>query len=242
MNFSRRRITPPAAAQAPMPPAREEPSGPMDLVHLLVHCNLHPELNLHPSWLPTDWPAHHRSVAALGRTGQAVLANVLRQRMPVENTPDFNFDSRLKRLILLDTASLRRLAVYCGLCAHKPLLKVRGGVAAQMRRQAQRFDEDAVEFVMDRMPQLSEIKMNTQAIEQRPIATGSVIVNRGYRLLLGAVAPEGEVVLQRLRRKLPRRVSSLNLPRLQPRQIQQLSELMLLCIVPERLPQWDWLF
>jgi type III secretion protein K len=217
--------------------------GPMDLVRLVVRFNLHPEIDLHPSWLPQAWPARHRSLSRFGPAGRGVLAGLLQRRHSGASTGgDYNFDSRLKRLALLDAASLRRLAVYVGLGAHLPLFKLRGGAGAQARRQARRFDEDAVDFVLDRVPQLTELQMDHQALLQRPISTGRVIVNRGYRLLLGAAAPEGEAVLRRLQHKLPRRVSALGVPQLQPRQMQQLNELMLLCIVPERLPQWDWLF
>ena len=221
--------------------------GPMDLVRLVMRFNLHPEADLHPSWLPANWPARHRSVARMGPAGRAVLAGLLRHgQAPGHPQPhaaaDYNFDSRLKRLALLDAASLRRLAAYLGFCAHLPLFKVRGGAGLQIRRQARRFDRDAVDFVLERVPQLTELRMDSAVVQQRPIATGRVVLDRGYRLLLGAAASEGEQVLQRLKHKLPRRISALSVPVFEPRQALQLNELMLSCIVPERLPQWDWLF
>jgi type III secretion protein K len=231
----------PASTLAPdMPQAAP---GPMDLVRLVMRFNLHPEIDLHPSWLPANWPARHRSLARLGEAGRAVLANQLRRaQMPVSGTGDYNFDARLKRVALLDAAALRRLAAYVGFCVHLPLFRLRGGAGAQIRRQARRLDADAVDFVLDRVPQLTELHMDSDLLQQRPIATGRVVVDRGHRLLLGAAAAEGDAVLQRLRHKLPRRISNLGVPHLQPRQTQQLNELMLSCIVPERLPQWDWLF
>jgi type III secretion protein K len=45
-----------------------------------------------------------------------------------------------------------------------------------------------------------------------------------------------------VRRRFPRRLAVLSVPTLEPGQARQLDELMLMCIVPERLPQWDWLF
>jgi len=228
-------ITAPAMPQA-------APS-PMDLVRLVVRFNLHPEAGLHPSWLPANWPARHRSPARLGEAGRAVLAAQLRRaQAPAGGMADYNFDSRLKRLALLDADALRRLAAYLGFCVHQPLFRLRGGAGAQIRRQARRFDADAVDFVLDRVPQLTALRMDGSVLQQRPMAAGRVVVSRGYRLLLGAAASEGEAVLQRLRHKLPRRVSALGAAALQPRQAQQLHELMLSCIVPERLPQWDWLF
>lgn len=221
--------------------------GPMDLVRLVMRFNLHPEADLHPSWLPPDWPARHRSVARMGPAGRAVLAELLRRpRAPETVTPgaaaDYNFDSRLKRLALLDAASLRRLSAYLGFCTHLPLFRLRGGAGAQIRRQARRLDRDAVDFVLDRVPQLTELRMDSTMLQQRPLSTGRVVLDRGYRLLLGAAASEGALVQGRLKHKLPRRISALSVPALEPRQALQLNELMLSCIVPERLPQWDWLF
>jgi type III secretion protein K len=242
-----------APTTAPTTPAAMP--GPMDLVRLVMRFNLHPEADLHPSWLPANWPVRHRSVARMGPAGRAVLAELLRrQQVQPHAQPlaqphaqphaaaDYNFDSRLKRLALLDAASLRRLAAYLGFCAHLPLFKLRGGAGLQIRRQARRLDRDAVDFVLDRVPQLTELRMDSAMVQQRPIATGRVVLDRGYRLLLGAAAAEGELVLQRLKYKLPRRIAALSVPVFEPRQALQLNELMLSCIVPERLPQWDWLF
>jgi len=214
------------------------PHGAMDLVRLVARHNLHPEQDLHPSWLPREWPARHRQVPRFGPASRAVLADLLRRDA---GEPLYDVDSRMRRLVLLDGPSLRRLAAYSGLCAHKPLFKLRG-VGSQLRRTARRIDPDAAEFVLERMPQLSEIRMNPRGLQERPVSTGRVVIDRGYRLLLAAMASEGDAAGERLRRKLPRRVASLSVPQLDPRQLAQLREVMLLCIVPERLPQWDWLF
>ena len=197
-------------------PASAAP-GPMDLVRLVMRFNLHPEHDLHPSWLPAHWPARHRVPARLGEGGRAALADLLRRDRATPCAADFNFDSRLKRLALLDARALRRLAAYLGFCAHLPLFRVRGGAGREIRRQACRFDDDAVDFVLDRVPALSELRMNHSALEQRPIAAGRIVLERGHRLLLGAFAPEGEAVLRRLQHKLPRRLSSLQLPQFEPR-------------------------
>ncbi|WP_432726917.1 type III secretion system protein [Variovorax sp. W6] len=218
-------------------------TGPMDLVRLVVRFNLHPEIDLHPSWLPADWPARHRIPARLGEAGRAVLAGQLRRGQgPASGAADYNFDARLKRVALLDAAALRRLAAYLGFCVHLPLFRLRGAAGAQIRRQARRFDADAVDFLLERVPQLTELRMDNAALQQRPLSAGRVAVDRGYRLLLATAAAEGDVVRRRLGHKLPRRISVLGAPSLQRRQLLQLNELMLSCIVPERLPQWDWLF
>ena len=233
----------PAFASSVDPQTAQAAPGPMDLVRLVMRFNLHPEIDLHPSWLPADWPARHRIPARLGEAGRTVLAGQLRRSQgPANGAADYNFDARLKRVVLLDGAALRRLAAYLGFCVHLPLFRLRGGAGAQIRRQARRFDADAVEFLLERVPQLTELRMDNAALQQWPLSAGRVAVDRGYRLLLAPAAAEGEVVRRRLGHKLPRRISVLGAPPLQRRQILQLNELMLSCIVPERLPQWDWLF
>jgi type III secretion protein K len=216
-----------------------------DLLRLVMRYNLHPELDLHPSWLPADWPARHRQVARLGVAGQGVLSDLLRRDGAgagvAAGTARYSFDSRMSRLALIDGTSLRRLAAYTGLCAHQPLLRQRG-VGTQLRRQARRFDADAADFVIERMPHLSELRMNLSALQQRPHGAGRVVFDRGYRLLLAALAGEDAAVVQRVQRKLPRRVAALSVPALAPRQAAQLQEVLLQCFIPERLAAWDWLF
>ena len=220
------------------------PGMPLGLVRHVLRLNLEPETGLHPSWLPADWPAHLR--ARLGRLGpraRATLGDVLAQQGVLAPAPGYDFDSRIKRLLLLDPSSLRRLAFTTSLCAHAPLLRPRrGGLALLLRRQARRIDPGALDFVLERAPELTAFQMSAHPLKERPAGCGRLLVDRGYRLLLAVLAAEGEAAVQRCQRMLPRRVATLEVPALAPRQKDQLAELMLGCIVPERLAQWDWLF
>jgi len=219
-------------------------AAPLGLLRLVLRHNLQPEAGLHASWLPAAWPAHLRTrLRALGPRAQGLLGDVLARQGVVATAPDYDFDSRLKRLLLVDGPSLRRLAFTTSLCAHAPLLRPRrGSLAAQLRRQARRIDAQGLAFAMERAPELTALPMSVHPLKERPWGCGRLLVDRGYRLLLAAMAGEGEAAVARLARKLPRRASSLPVPALAPRQRDQLSELMLACIVPERLAQWDWLF
>jgi type III secretion protein K len=239
-------------------PAAAPAAGPMRLLRLVLGFNLHPQAALHPSWLPAAWPARHRAaLRGCGPAAQAALAVALRRRgvlapdspldSPLDSAPDpapdLAFDAPLKRLLLLDSASLRRLAFYVSLCAHAPLLRPRRNpVSAQLRRQARRIDADAVEFVLERAPEPTALRMSAEPLQQRPASAGRVLMERGYRLLMAALASQGEPALLRLQQRLPRRVAALAVPALSAQQLDQLGELMLACIVPERLSAWDWLF
>lgn len=213
----------------------------MALMRHVARFNLHPEEGLHPSWLPQSWPLRHRRPQRWSPEAQALLGALLR-RQGLAGEPLFNFDARLARLALFDGPSLRRLALYTGLCAHLPLLKLRNELGLHLRRQALRFDPDAVEFALDRVPVPTALKMDAQPLGERPAGIGRLVLARGYRLLQAAAASTGDSALARVRLKLPRRAARLPLPALRPRQLAQLDELMLSCIVPERLPRWDWLF
>lgn len=232
-------------AETAIPPSTDAaPAGSARLLRLVLAFNLHPEATLHPSWLPETWPASQRAAVRHWRpAAQDVLAQVLRRQGVLAFEPDYDFDSHVKRLLLLDPATLRRLAFYTSLCAHLPLLRARRSrLATSMRRQARRFDADATRFVLERAPQPTALQMSAEPLERHPCGSGRVLIDRGYRLLQGALASEGETAVQRLQRKLPRRAATLRVPALSRRQTDQLHELMLFCLVPERLPTWDWLF
>jgi len=218
--------------------------GPLALMRLVLRFNLHPQAGLHPSWLPADWPVSARArLARLAPEAQALLGDALVRAGVLPAAPDHAFDSPVKRLLLLDAASLRRLSFYASLCVHAPLMRPRrDALASALRRQARRLDDDAVEFVLERAPQASELQMSAHALRERPGACGRLLVDRGHRLLMALLADEGEAAAARLARMLPRRATSLPVPALAPRQKQQLRELVLACIVPERLARWDWLF
>lgn len=215
--------------------------GPMDLVRLAIQFNLHPEQDFHPSWLPSDWPLAYRATQSYGPAAQALLGDYLRRWGALDQFVEFNFDSRFRRLGLLDSDSLRRLAAYCGLCAHKSLFDV-ASTAPHLHRFARRLDPDAAEFVMSRVPTLTGVALNSRPVRTHPYGTGSLMMDRGYRILLGVLAVEGDALLGRVLRKLPRRVAALKVPPFKSAQLSQLSELIFMCLIPERFPQWDWLF
>jgi type III secretion protein K len=171
-----------------------------------------------------------------------VLGQLLRQRDGLGLHGDYSFDSRVKRLMLMEGAALRTLAALLGFGVHAAALRERGFLSRQLRRQARRYGDEVDDFFERRVPLLTEIRMNPAPLQRRPVAAGRVAVDRGYRLLQALLAAQGDDALERTRRKLPWRTSCLRLPQLTPLQLAQVEELALNCIVPERLPAWDWLF
>lgn len=221
-----------------LPDSRERT---LRLLHQVIDFNLRPQRDAHPSWLPPEWPLRHRAPRGEVAGAGGVLAGSVRHAEPGAHAVEYDFDLPLRRVALLDSIALRRLAAYCGFVVHRPAFKLRG-VGAELRRQARRYDADATHFVLQRAPRLDRFTMNTAALEARPHGAGRLIVHRGCRLLLAALASQGDAILRGAMRKLPRRVCDGRLPELDAAQRDQLCEVMLLCIVPERLPEWDWLF
>lgn len=215
--------------------------GHLDVVRLALRFNLHPEDGVHSSWLPPDWPPGRRLVSRFGAAGRVLLGKYLRQWGALDSSIQFDFDSRRRRLALLDGRSLRLLAAYCGLCAHKPLFDA-VATSHDMHRLARRIDHDAARFVIARTPALTGLVLSKRLAPENPLALGTLVMDRGYRMLLGVLAVEGDAVLQRVLRKLPRRVASLKVPVFRSPKLEQVSELIFLCLIPERMPQWDWLF
>ena len=61
-------------------------------------------------------------------------------------------------------------------------------------------------------------------------------------MLLDFIAPAGNPVFARTRLKLPRIADVQPAYRLNDAQRSELAELLFLCLIPERLRAWDWLF
>ena len=138
------------------------PEGPLGLMRLVLRFNLHPEAGLHPSWLPPDWPANARArLARLAPEAQAALRDTLARLGVLADEPDYAFDSPVKRLLLLDACSLRRLAFYTSLCAHAPHQRLAAAVAV-VDLLIHSYFADA-----DRQPQVDHRRCGGQAQHRR---------------------------------------------------------------------------
>lgn len=215
--------------------------GPMDLARLAIQFNLHPEHDVHPSWLPANWPPGYRQLNRYGDAGKVMLGKYLRRWGKLDEQLDFNFDAPRRRLALMDGRSLRLLAAYCGLCVHKPLFET-VATSHDMHRLARRIHPEAARFVIGRTPALTGLVLSKRLAPTNPLALGSLVMSRGYRMLLGVLATEGNGIVRKVIRKLPKRVAALKVPSFRAAKLEQVSELIFLCLVPERMTEWDWLF
>ncbi|MGM9484831.1 SctK family type III secretion system sorting platform protein [Roseateles sp. NT4] len=211
---------------------------------MTLRYNLRPASGLHLSWMPVDWPlAASSKLRSLSPRSEVLLGAALVQRHVLPDAKRWEFESGLARLSLIDGASLRRLAFYMSLCAHASLMRARwSSVGSALRRQARRIDADAVEFVLERTPELVSLQMSEEQLRSNPRGIGRLMFDRGYRLLIGLATEIDEACAERVALKLPRRAVMLGAARLTAVQREDLGELVIACLVPERLAQWDWLF
>jgi type III secretion protein K len=232
-----------APEAAPLaPPARANERARAARLHrLAVEFNLRPDRYLHPDWVPDGWPARYRDLAAYGLRGQVVLARHLLARLGLADRHAFVFGNRISRVALIDAAGLATLGAYCGLILHRAWLRDAPNWRANSTL-IDAFGHNAMPFIIDRAPPFDAIGETLEPFRRAPHDAVDAIRLRGCRLLFDFVAPEGAEIAERLRLKFARSVSDQPPYGLNVSHRQHLAELIFLCLIPERLAQWDWLF
>jgi type III secretion protein K len=219
----------------------DHPARAARLHRLAVEFNLRLDRYIDPSWLPLDWPAPYRDFTAFGVRGRALLARHLLAQSGLADRYAFGFGTLVSRIALIERSALTTLAAYCGLMLHRAWLQE----APNWRTHSalvDAFGYNAMPFVLDRAPPFDAIGESLEPFRQTPRAAVDAIRQRGARLLLDFVAPEGDAIIERMRLKFARGVSEQPAYGLSPVHRQHLAELIFLCLIPERLVQWDWLF
>jgi type III secretion protein K len=219
------------------------------LLRLACEFNLRPERSIHPSRWPAAWPARYRDMALFGERGRRVVAAYLlaqaglaeRHEIYGEFHCEFSFDSRAARLALLPPAALMRLGDALGLVLHRAWLTESGSRRVD-KVIAAGFGGETLDFVLQRTPPFDAFGETLEPLKTQPKLLVDNIRQRGARLLTDFVAPAGAPVQRRMRLKLPLQLDAAPAYLMNPAQRRQVSELLFLCLIPERLPSWDWLF
>lgn len=210
----------------------------VELERLVCEFNLRPDSYMAPSWLPEHWPDRHRQQIAFRPHARRMLAQYMLATLKLDDQHDFDFSSQEKRIALIAPDALGRIADYCGLCAHKVLLREQRFRHVR-EASARHFGKDVLQFVMDRAPDMAA---RFKSLAPEPdIATGKIRA-RGHRLLLGVLESYGPAVYGRARLKLPRDLAQQGPQGLDTTMRQHLAELIILSVIPERVSEWDWLF
>lgn len=208
------------------------------LERLVCEFNLRPDRYMAPSWLPEHWPDRHRQQIAFRPHACKMLAQYTLKSLGLDQQYDFDFSSQEKRIALIAPDALERIADYCGLCAHKVLLREQR-FRHLREASARHFGKEVMQFVMDRAPDMAA---RFKSLPPEPdIAVGKIRA-RGHRLLLGVLETNGPAVYGRARLKLPRGMVQHGAQGLDMTKRQHLAELIILSVIPERISEWDWLF
>lgn len=211
------------------------------LVRLVCQFNLRPDSYIDASWMPQAWPEPWRDPARFGPRGRAALARALSARLGLEGKTCFDFSRDADRLALLPPDALARLAAYCGLVLHRASLEEFAGRRMQ-RALGEAFGADAMTFLTRRIPPFDAISESIESVRHYPELVVTRVHDRGARLLLDFLAPGGTALGERAQLKFARRVTELPPYLLNAAHRQQVGELIFLCLIPERLGEWDWLF
>ncbi len=215
---------------------------------LVAEFNLRPDRYVDPSWPTGIWPAPWNDIERFGERGRRVLARALFDKVGLHEDAtgampgDYDFASRDKRLALLPRDAFEHLAQLCGLCLHKSWLlgdEVTRGVEKALQLG---FGAQTMSFVRKETPPFDAVSETLEPMRRYPKLVVQKIGARGARLLLDFIAPAGNPVFARTRLKLPRIADVQPAYRLNDAQRAELGELLFLCLIPERLRAWDWLF
>lgn len=215
---------------------------------LVAEFNLYPDRYVDPSWPLGIWPAPWNEIERFGERGRRVLARALFETVGLQRNEsgdvpaDYDFGSRDKRLALLPRDAFEQLASLCGLCLHKSWLES-GEVTRGVEKALQLgFGPETMAFARNETPPFDAVSETLEPMRRYPKLVVQKIGARGARLLLDFLAPAGLPVYARTRLKLPRLADVQPAYRLGDAQRAELAELLFLCLIPERLRAWDWLF
>lgn len=215
---------------------------------LVAQFNLRPDRYVDPSWPAGIWPSPWNEIERFGERGRRVLARALFHTVGLQADEwgavpaDYDFASRDKRLALLPREVFERLAQLCGLCLHKSWL-MSGELTRGVEKVLQlSFGAETISFVRNETPPFDAVSETLESMRRYPKLVVQKIGARGARLLLDFIEPCGVPVFARTRLKLPRLADVQPAYRLGEAQRDELAELLFLCLIPERLRAWDWLF
>jgi type III secretion protein K len=202
-------------------------------------CSFNARPEVHRSWLVEALPA--TSAYQGPEVWQCHAATTQTLLCDAQPCFDFDFRGRTKRLALLPADVLRRLTSMLGLWVHARALQ-QPSLQPLREALAKRVGAEDAAFVFSRLMQVRPPRVGIELDIGRTTRALASVWRAGYAVLGGLFARAGSAVRGRLRLKLPRRIAAAPVPPLQAGSAQRAKEALLMCILPERLPQWDWLF
>ncbi|MDY7577163.1 SctK family type III secretion system sorting platform protein [Herbaspirillum sp. RTI4] len=217
----------------------------MSQLETLVHqFNFRPETYVHESWYADDWPAMYRQPTAFRTAGVKRLAAMLNAQHGLSHCYEFNFSSPARRLFLLPGDVLEVLATALGLLFFQSYVLDLAG-AGRLAFLHDGFGRRLTTLVAVRCPSVAFAAVATLAEEVPFLSLPSLrllCAALGRRMLLTLAEGEGIPVVTRTRLKYARSVPVDTRVSFSAEEQSLATELCLMCLIPEEIPAWDWLF
>lgn len=211
------------------------------------------DFNCRPlDYIDTSWLDDHerapieRLTRSTDPQARAQASAWLLRRFALDDESDFDFAQPARRVMLLDPATLRDLALFLGLSALGRWLRTWVERAQQLHLR-ETVGESAFDWyvahVLPRAP-VARWSMEREQAERllRSPQLLHVAARVGSQLLLGADTPGGPA-MRRAQLKLPRATAELRRDKpLSDARREAIAEFCIGCVIRERHPQWHWLF
>jgi type III secretion protein K len=212
------------------------------LVELIHRFNLAPSRDADASWMPLGWTPSHQERLDADHRIQDVMSIWLLARHGLRGRFCFDFSVQERRFALLPRSELHTLARHMALVACKNVL--RSAIdKLSVDRLIRSLGVEAYEFALLKAPDLRgaaaapPVRLETHRAELQ-----HHLLVEGGRHLMALFEPDCVAIRGRVGLKLPRDVSRAETLTLSPREQAVARDVVTACIIPEVLPQWDWLF
>lgn len=208
----------------------------------LIEFNLLVARFAHQSWFPHE-PAHTDAWRGLaGGLAEDRLSDWLLEELDLRGQMDWEMEAPQKRLWLLGSRDLARLSYDLSLAMHRDwIARVIDG--PRLRALHARVDHQAWRFVVEGTP-AEGIRHRAPVVdfERTSEAAISELLQRdGAATLMSLLDPAWRAVCQRARLYFDRLAVFDAMPLPTPRR-EQVLDLICAHLIPQRLPQWAWLF
>jgi hypothetical protein len=200
---------------------------------LLTQFNLHVARFAHPSWC----------TASVSARAESQLSAWLLQELNLQDEFDWEMSDPQRRVWLLDTPALTRLAEEVALAMHRDWL-VRVIEGARLRTLMTSLDRGALRFVVEEVPQ-GAFHYRAPLVNFETDAPSEIVAElraAGARTLIALLRLEWRAVRGRAPLHFDRAWQLAEVPPFASEHCAQALELICGKLIPRRFPEWAWLF
>lgn len=196
----------------------------------------------HRSWFPPTVDELFGCHGVGGGLGELKSSEWLLEELDLWRQMDWGMEERQKRLWLLDLKDLERLSYDVSLAMHRDwLARVIDG--ARVRELHSKIDPLAWRFVVEKVP-ADGVRHRSAVVDFERALAGEIaerLRRDGVSTLMSLLQPTWRPVCLRARLRFDR-MAAFEATGLTTSHCDQVLELICNHVIPQRLPQWAWLF